>query len=94
MVEDTLFKTGDPSTQKQFKVICVGESMAGKTSLIQRYMTESFSEHGTQPTLGSDFKIKNINLELPGENGSISDNSRRGTMATEPVRLFIWDTAG
>ena len=32
---------------KQFKVICVGESMVGKTSLIQRYIENMFHDHGT-----------------------------------------------
>ena len=32
---------------KQFKIICVGESMVGKTSLIQRYIENSFNDHGT-----------------------------------------------
>lgn len=33
--------------QKQFKIICVGESMVGKTSLIQRYIENMFNDHGT-----------------------------------------------
>lgn len=50
---------GSQSTKsKQFKVICVGESMVGKTSFIQRYIDNMFLDHGTQPTLSWDFKIK------------------------------------
>lgn len=33
--------------QRQFKIICVGESMVGKTSLIQKYIDGIFNEHGT-----------------------------------------------
>ena len=34
--------------------------MVGKTSLIQRYINNVFSEHGTTPTLSRDFKVKNV----------------------------------
>ena len=46
--------------QKHYKVICVGESMVGKTSMIQRYISNIFNEHGTQPTLSWDFKVKSV----------------------------------
>lgn len=45
---------------KQFKIIVVGESMVGKTSLIQRYFENMFHNHGTQPTLSWDFKVKSV----------------------------------
>lgn len=47
---------------KTYKVICVGESGVGKTSLIQRYMQDTFVEHQSQPTLGCDFKVKLITV--------------------------------
>ncbi len=65
--------------------------MAGKTSLIQRFIQESFSEHGTQTTLSWDFKIKNIFVDsVDGGESAVS----RGTTAREQVRMFVWDTAG
>jgi GTPase SAR1 family protein len=84
MVEESgsLYKSSESTALKQFKVICVGESMAGKTSLIQRYIQESFSEHGTQTTLSWDFKIKTIYIDSndPDECGSLVS---RGTTARE-----------
>lgn len=76
---------------KQYKIICVGDSMVGKTSLIQRYMTEMFNEHGQQPTISNDFKIKAIQVDTedPAKRGQ-----RRDTLAGELIRLFVWDTAG
>ena len=72
---------------KQFKIICVGESMVGKTSLIQRYIENIFNDHGTQPTLSWDFREKRVQL---GENEPNSPAFK----PTELVRLFVWDTAG
>jgi len=36
--------------------------MVGKTSLIQRYISGIFHEHGTQPTLSCDCKVKSVQL--------------------------------
>lgn len=55
-----MYRSGDSIDARQYKIICVGESMVGKTSLIHRYMSSNFNEHGTQPTIANDFKIKTI----------------------------------
>jgi GTPase SAR1 family protein len=44
---------------KQFKVIMIGESMVGKTSLIQRFVEGQFHT-GNAPTLAWDFKVKTL----------------------------------
>jgi small GTP-binding protein len=44
-----------------FKITIVGESGVGKSSLIQRYVNESFDEHFT-PTIGVDFLFKHISV--------------------------------
>ena len=41
------------------KVICLGDSGVGKTSLIQRYVGGFYLDSMT-PTIGLDFKIKPI----------------------------------
>jgi len=79
--------TTEKSQEKQFKVICVGESMVGKTSLIQRYIQNNFEDHGSQPTLSWDFKVKTVQL---GEKDPITGNFD----VSETVRMFVWDTAG
>ena len=59
----SIYRSGESIDAKQYKIICVGDSMVGKTSLIQRYMTELFNEHGQQPTISNDFKIKAIQVD-------------------------------
>ena len=68
--------------------------MAGKTSLIQRYIQETFSEHGTQTTLSWDFKIKTIYVDSKDDSDDAGSVVSRGTTAREQVRMFVWDTAG
>jgi len=57
--------------------------MAGKTSLIQRYIMETFSDHGTQTTLSWDFKIKTIYVDSKDEDDETGSLVSRGTTARE-----------
>ena len=61
--------------------------MVGKTSLIQRYINGAFHEHGTQPTLSWDFKVKSVQL---GEGDPHSSGFQPGQL----VKMYVWDTAG
>lgn len=71
-----------PSSKKtcdrEAKVVLVGESGVGKSSLTLRFITGSFTEN-TPSTIGASFMSKVINL--PGED-------------PVDVKLNIWDTAG
>ena len=67
---------------KQFKIICVGEADAGKTSLINRFISGIFTENMSQPTLSCDFKVKLLQLCNCKEKQS------------DVVSLAVWDTAG
>ena len=87
---DALNNSARPSlAEKQFKIIIVGESTVGKTSLIQRYMFHSFEEHMTVPTLNNEFKTKQLSVDV-GDPGA----DLRGSIVKENVRLHVWDTAG
>ncbi len=69
--------------------------MAGKTSLIQRFVQDTFSEHGTQTTLSWDFKLKTIYLDTNDPSRNLNESTdTRGTTVREPVKLSVWDTAG
>lgn len=62
-----------------FKVLVVGHSGVGKTSLLHRYTDRTFSEaHYT--TIGVDYKLKTISLEIRG--------------IPKVLKLQMWDTAG
>ena len=43
------------------KIILIGDSGVGKTNLINRY-TQSYFKENMTPTIGVDFKTKNVNF--------------------------------
>ena len=61
------------------KVIIIGDSAVGKTSLLFRYVFNHF-DMNSMPTLGAGFKTKEVQWE---------DNKGGHT-----IKLQIWDTAG
>jgi Ras-related protein Rab-1A len=62
-----------------FKIIVIGASGVGKTSLLCRYVDSTFPEsHMT--TIGVDHKIKTNSVEIDG--------------ITKCAKLQLWDTAG
>ena len=60
------------------KVVIVGDSGVGKTSILFRFVQGSFNEN-VQPSFGAGFKTKDVAY----------DDSGHGT-----VKLYLWDTAG
>ena len=51
------------SSQKIFmKIVIIGDSGVGKTSLLQQYMHDKMNS-STKPTIGADFSKKNINID-------------------------------
>uniref|UniRef100_A0A4W5NM11 RAB41, member RAS onco family n=1 Tax=Hucho hucho TaxID=62062 RepID=A0A4W5NM11_9TELE len=65
---------------RKFKLVFLGEQSVGKTSLITRFMYDSF-DNTYQATIGIDFLSKTMYLE-------------DRTVSTTFVRLQLWDTAG
>lgn len=63
-----------------FKLIIVGDSEVGKSSLLMKYVRDTFLTE-QQMTIGVDFFTKQI---------TIPDNNNRKI----PVKLQLWDTAG
>ena len=68
------------SKKESKKVLIIGDSNVGKTSILFRYVFNKFDDQN-MPTLGAGFKTKEVQFE--DEGGS------PGTM-----KLNIWDTAG
>ena len=60
------------------KVVIVGDSGVGKTSILFRFVQGSFNEH-VQPSFGAGFKTKDVAFDEAGE---------------QSVKLYLWDTAG
>ena len=51
-----------PEYDYLFKLLIIGDSAVGKTSLLLRYTDEAYSEHYIS-TIGVDFKIKTMELD-------------------------------
>ncbi len=62
----------------QKKVVILGDSGVGKTSILFRYIFDKFDNQNL-PTLGASFKSKII--PIPGTK-------------EEQIKLNLWDTAG
>ena len=60
------------------KVVIVGDSGVGKTSILFRYVQGQFNEH-VQPSFGAGFKTKDVAYDANGE---------------KTIKLYLWDTAG
>jgi GTPase SAR1 family protein len=66
---------------KSFKIILLGDSMVGKSSIIQRYIDNLFVDsNGTAPTLAWDFKIKVLDLSSALKGGGGGGNSYSSNM--------------
>ena len=76
-----------------FKIIVIGDSGVGKSSLLYRYTSDTFDVNYTS-TLGIDYNSKIISL--PSEKKNENDNSTTTTIVqnNKQVKLEIWDTAG
>ena len=61
-----------------YKIILLGDSGSGKTSIMNRYLDENvYAGASTEPTIGVDFRLK-TGIERDGKK----------------IKLHIWDTAG
>ena len=67
------------SSNASRKVVIIGDSSVGKTSILFRFVFNKF-DHQSMPTLGAGFKT----LAVPWKDGDAEGN----------VKLNLWDTAG
>jgi small GTP-binding protein len=67
------------SPAEEFKVVVLGESGSGKSSLLSRICTRKFSAH-MQPTLGAAFMTCSVEVT-------------HGYSRPKMVKLGIWDTS-
>tara|TARA_Y100001958_G_C21225053_1_gene550468 strand:+ start:1286 stop:2191 length:906 start_codon:yes stop_codon:yes gene_type:complete len=83
-----------------FKIIMVGDSGVGKSSLLQRYIKRSFFLM-SDSTIGVDFSMKKVRVSLGTDtdkekygDGVQSLLSEYGIEDKPLVKMQIWDTAG
>ncbi len=68
-----------------FKLVLIGDSGVGKSSLLLRFADDQFTESYIS-TIGVDFRFRTVNID------SKPVFEKSGTLV--PVKLQIWDTAG
>lgn len=68
------------SADATIKVLLIGDSGVGKSSLMLRFAADTFSDD-ISATIGIDFKVKEVAVR--GDDGT-----------TSTVKMQIWDTAG
>ena len=66
---------------QNIKLLLLGDSGVGKTSLMMRFTDQTFSSTFVS-TVGIDFKYKVVNIVPTGASKAV------------PIRLELWDTAG
>lgn len=65
-----------------FKVVLVGDTNVGKTSILQRYAKDTFKTD-IEPTIGPQFMSRLVEIESQDTGGEPAK-----------MKLQIWDTAG
>ncbi|PLW32075.1 hypothetical protein PCANC_24580 [Puccinia coronata f. sp. avenae] len=94
------------STRKKvlLKVIILGDSGVGKTSLMNQYVNKRFSTQ-YKATIGADFLTKEVYIESPDPNDASANNPQQPPSSSAPastanngadrvVTMQLWDTAG
>lgn len=84
----------DPVT---FKLLLIGDSGTGKSSLLLRFTDDLFLEDEMSSTIGVDFKVKW--WMPPASAAALLQRPSAGTSVSQPqaanrVKLTLWDTAG
>lgn len=75
--------------QAQFKLVLLGESAVGKSSIVQRFVKNSFDEF-RESTIGAAFLTQTIKLS----NEDINNNDVNSDSDGIIIKFEIWDTAG
>jgi Ras-related protein Rab-18 len=77
-----------------FKILLIGDSGTGKSSLLLRFCDDQFFGDEMSSTIGVDFKVKYIQLNAAhAASHADADASTDATSGTK-IKLTIWDTAG
>uniref|UniRef100_A0A671NS12 Ras-related protein Rab-19-like n=1 Tax=Sinocyclocheilus anshuiensis TaxID=1608454 RepID=A0A671NS12_9TELE len=93
----------DDSFDFLFKIILIGDSNVGKTSLVQSFKSGLFSE-AQQNTIGVDFTVRTLHIDgrrvkVRGHRrlkpSAQCDSDTQPVQAAEPdQQMQVWDTAG
>ncbi|MFX1258721.1 MAG: Rab family GTPase [Promethearchaeota archaeon] len=74
------------------KVILLGDSCVGKTSLLNRYVDNTFGDYIPQ-TIGADFLFKDIDLNNIINKIDIKDSAKKDLKKTN-FKIYFWEIEG
>lgn len=82
--------------QAEFKVVMLGETFTGKTSLVLRFAEGYYRDSARNPTVGAFFITKRltVNMQQQQHDGTGDGNDENAEPAPITAKLQIWDTAG
>ena len=77
---------------KHFKVVILGDSNIGKTSLVTRFAEGYYRENSRPATVGAFFVTKRISHSNTSTSTTTTNNTNTNNIPT--TKIHIWDTAG
>lgn len=75
------------------KVILLGNPSVGKTSLLARYVDDTFSEQ-YNPTIGANFLIKEVDLKEIIHKLTNLDDELKQQVKEKGFKIYFWDIGG
>jgi Ras of Complex, Roc, domain of DAPkinase len=79
-----------PPVAVTLKVLVIGSSAVGKTSLVHRFVHQKFSHH-YRATLGADFGTKRVTVSWTDQQALRQDVEQKGPEVSV-VTMQLWDT--
>lgn len=83
------------ASSEAVKVVLLGDSGVGKSSLVLRFVTNEFKPY-TESTIGASFMSKTVEIEENLDERMVDQLNRKAATSRGPrsVTFKIWDTAG
>lgn len=80
----------------EYKVVLLGEGRVGKTSMISRFVNDTFNENESSTTQATMYSVKAVPIAGGCSEGGLSTSypASGSSSGQRMVKLAVWDTAG